>query len=336
MRVYRTPRDRFFTVIGNEVLRDSRLSFLARGVLAYLLSLADGVREDVRTLADNNPGIGRRGISKALDELEAAGYYVRTTIRDPQTGRVTTLTAVYDTPQVKPVPDTPGTGSPEVGASGSNPKGFKEHGKETPTPLTPQDGEANPAVEDEPVGGGREDSHETDNPNDDEHQGGAGRGSGPAVAADRFADVLPLFGRLRQRDGRLTFSPAEVRSLAPLVVEWRSRGVADAGIVEALTVGLPAEIKSPAALVRSRLTRKMPAPVALRSTVAPLVDCEGGCGRTAPRGKTMCGDCEAGRQGVTVPAASSRGFEAFKAARAALGGRPLALLNVRRSVALPA
>ncbi|MFI9576955.1 helix-turn-helix domain-containing protein [Microbispora rosea] len=326
MRIYRTSRDRFFTVIGNEVLRDTRLSFLARGVLAYLLSLADGVREDVRTLADNNPGVGRRGISKALDELEAAGYYVRTTTRDPQTGRVTTLTAVYDTPQVKPITGTPGTGEALAGNTGSNPKGFKNLREETPTP---QGDEAAPAVEAEPVGGGREDSRETDNPNDDEHQGDDGPGNGPAVEADRFADVLPLFGRLRQRDGRLTFSPAEIRSLAPLVVEWRSRGVADAGIVEALTVGLPAEIKSPAALVRSRLTRKMPAPVAPRPAVVPLVDCEGDCGRTAPRGKTMCGDCETGRQGVTVPAASSRGFEAFRAARQAL-------LNVRRPVALPA
>ena len=68
--------------------------FTARGILGYLLSLPDGAREDVRTLADKNPGLGRRGVAKALDELVALGYYVRRTVRDEISGQVRTETHV--------------------------------------------------------------------------------------------------------------------------------------------------------------------------------------------------------------------------------------------------
>ncbi|RSO05647.1 hypothetical protein DMH18_30705 [Streptomyces sp. WAC 06783] len=81
-------------MLANGTIRDRRLSFTARGILAHLLSLPDGAREDVRTLADRNPGVGRRGVSKAVQGLEDAGYYIRRTIRGPETGRVWTETFV--------------------------------------------------------------------------------------------------------------------------------------------------------------------------------------------------------------------------------------------------
>ncbi|MEV1006365.1 hypothetical protein [Streptomyces sp. NPDC049881] len=143
MRIHLTARTRHFTVLGNEVLHDKRLSFTARGVLAYLLSLPDGAREDVRTLADNNPGTGRRGIAKAVDELIALGYYVRRTVRCELTGRVRTETHVYDVPQTDPPPTRPtpppppppGTGDPRDGRPGESPEGVKNRGKEPSLPA---------------------------------------------------------------------------------------------------------------------------------------------------------------------------------------------------------
>lgn len=134
MRINLTARTRAFTVLGNEVLRDRRLSFTARGILAYLLSLPDGAREDVRTLADKNPGLGRRGVAKALDELVALGYYVRRTVRDEISGQVRTETHVFDRPQDpgEPLPVPAGTGPPAAGGAGRFPKG-KKNREEVPS-----------------------------------------------------------------------------------------------------------------------------------------------------------------------------------------------------------
>ena len=136
MRINLTARTRAFTVLGNEVLRDRRLSFTARGILSYLLSLPDGAREDVRTLADKNPGLGRRGVAKALDELIALGYYARRTLRDEDSGQIRTTTYVFDTPQPPgtPLPAPAGTGGTKAGKPGSPLKGKRTGEKNPPTP----------------------------------------------------------------------------------------------------------------------------------------------------------------------------------------------------------
>ncbi|WP_436786575.1 hypothetical protein [Yinghuangia sp. YIM S10712] len=95
MHIHLTARTHAFTSIGNEVLQDRRLSFTARGILVYLLSLPDGSPMDVRALADEHPHLGRRAISKAVDELIELGYYERRTVRYRQTGQVRTEVHVY-------------------------------------------------------------------------------------------------------------------------------------------------------------------------------------------------------------------------------------------------
>ncbi|WP_156727862.1 helix-turn-helix domain-containing protein [Streptomyces apocyni] len=139
MRINRSARTRCFTVLGNEVLRDRRLSFTARGLLAYMLSLPDGAREDVRTLADKNPGLGRRGIAKALDELIEYGYYVRRTARDQDSGQVRTETHVFDTPHTAagaaPLPASAGTGEAGSGKTGASPQEEKNPEKEPTHPA---------------------------------------------------------------------------------------------------------------------------------------------------------------------------------------------------------
>ncbi|WP_052847366.1 helix-turn-helix domain-containing protein [Streptomyces avicenniae] len=143
MHVHLSARTRHFTVLGNDVLRDNRLSFTARGILCYLLSLPDGAREDVRTLADKHPNVGRRGVAKALDELVALGYYVRRSVRCARTGHVRTETHVFDVPQTgppptpppaPPPPPPPGTGEPPGGGAGASPEGVKNPGEEPSLP----------------------------------------------------------------------------------------------------------------------------------------------------------------------------------------------------------
>lgn len=69
-----------FTIISNSALRDERLSWKARGLLAYLLSMETGWQTSVRRLATVAPD-GKSAVETALAELQAAGYLERVQTR---------------------------------------------------------------------------------------------------------------------------------------------------------------------------------------------------------------------------------------------------------------
>ncbi|WP_238431923.1 hypothetical protein [Streptomyces cavernae] len=56
----------------------------------------------------------------------------------------------------------------------------------------------------------------------------------------------------------LTLSHTECMELAPLLAEWFTRGVTDEAVIQTLTAGLPTPVHHPAALLRNRLTNKLP------------------------------------------------------------------------------
>ncbi|MBS2966067.1 helix-turn-helix domain-containing protein, partial [Actinocrinis puniceicyclus] len=124
MHTHRTARTRFFTTLGNEVLRDNRLSFCARGILGHLLSLPDGQRGDIRTLTERTPE-GRERVASALRELERFGYLRRAVKRAPD-GRLHTEVDVFDAPagasaQAAPKAGNPGSGGPAHRPDGDHP-----------------------------------------------------------------------------------------------------------------------------------------------------------------------------------------------------------------------
>jgi hypothetical protein len=96
--IVRTPRlERDFTVLPNRALRDPYLSYRARGVLAYVLSMPDNWRTSADTLA--RQGLeGRDAIRAAINELIRAGYARRVKAQDER-GRYTTELHFYDTPK---------------------------------------------------------------------------------------------------------------------------------------------------------------------------------------------------------------------------------------------
>ncbi len=96
--IVRTPRlERDFTVLPNRALRDPYLSYRARGVLAYVLSMPDNWRTSGDTLA--RQGLeGRDAIRAAINELIRAGYARRVKAQDER-GRYTTELHFYDTPK---------------------------------------------------------------------------------------------------------------------------------------------------------------------------------------------------------------------------------------------
>lgn len=103
LRIFRSRPDDNFTIVPNVALRDSRLSYLARGILAELLTHADGWDTNADALWQaaqrSRPGRaeGRRAFRAAFSELEDRGYLVRRTVRGER-GRFITVLELHDTP----------------------------------------------------------------------------------------------------------------------------------------------------------------------------------------------------------------------------------------------
>ncbi|GAA1990422.1 helix-turn-helix domain-containing protein [Catenulispora subtropica] len=259
MRIHGTRQAGFFTKVPNPTVRDHALSFTARGLLAYMLSLPDGAREDVKTLA-NKSVEGRSAISRALHELESRGYLARTKSRDDE-GRISTHVEVFAdrdgaSPQVEPATVAPGTGRPGGGKSGSK---TEEAGLEDSLP--PHNG-----TDEAPTSGEA-----------------AGREGG------ELSQSLSLLTRLGRDEPRLHLAASEAASLAPLVDAWLANGLTPSHVTSALTAGLPGRVHQAAALVRHRLVAKMPAAAPARAPRLEWHECAD-CG--APmRTAGLCRDC---------------------------------------------
>lgn len=121
LRIHRSPMESGYTMIPNAALRDTRLSFTARGVLAELLSRP----EDWQTSADamwrqarkhrGNDAEGRRAFRGAFAELEAAGYLFRSKRREGS--QYITVLDLYDRPRRRTDSGTSETGTSESGTS---------------------------------------------------------------------------------------------------------------------------------------------------------------------------------------------------------------------------
>ncbi|QDM57101.1 helix-turn-helix DNA-binding domain protein [Rhodococcus phage Whack] len=114
-----------FTILSNEVVNDTRLSFRARGVLIWLLSKPVDWRTRSESIAAQSDKDGRDAVRSAMRELADLGYLVRVKMQDPETGQWSTTSTVYEIPADQadsPAPGNPVAGDPVTGEPGALPR----------------------------------------------------------------------------------------------------------------------------------------------------------------------------------------------------------------------
>jgi hypothetical protein len=104
--------DDHFTQIPNEWLRDSRLTFKARGLLAMLLSHSEGWSLSIAAIAEQNQE-GKDAIRSAIAELQEFGYLSRSQVND--NGRFGEAVWVTQDPTATPLAGFPSSGFPSSG-----------------------------------------------------------------------------------------------------------------------------------------------------------------------------------------------------------------------------
>jgi hypothetical protein len=127
--IKRAPRpDHGFLIIRNDVVRDRRLSYLARGLLASILSRPDNWTISAERLAaETDADEGTKTVRRALTELESAGYLERRRVRGER-GRFVWEQIIYDTPRTVSKP-APGAVSAGRTISPSPPEGHPPDGE---------------------------------------------------------------------------------------------------------------------------------------------------------------------------------------------------------------
>ena len=114
MAIIRSRREKNYTVLLNDGLRDQRLSFKARGLMAYMLSMPDDWKFYRKELEKHSSKDGRDSILSGLKELEEFGYLKRQKIRSDDGKFDSQDFLLVDVPAFSPQPDFPDTGKPDT------------------------------------------------------------------------------------------------------------------------------------------------------------------------------------------------------------------------------
>lgn len=143
MSIVRSPRPgQAFTIIGNAVLRDERLSMRGLGLLVRLLSRPDNWETNSEVLA-REFNCGREQTRGVLKELCQAGY-MRLVKEQDAKGHWSSKWFVFDAPEEpkteQPKSEQPEPGKPYVGDLGAIKKTDLLSTDKKNTPLTPQGG----------------------------------------------------------------------------------------------------------------------------------------------------------------------------------------------------
>ena len=110
-RIRRAKHEKNYTVILNATIQDSRLSWKARGLHHYILSLPDDWDICIAHLSEQSLNDGMAIVKSALKELETFGYLSKVRLKDDRGRFLKCVWDIYETPQV----DKPQVDKPQVG-----------------------------------------------------------------------------------------------------------------------------------------------------------------------------------------------------------------------------
>ena len=106
MSVFRVEKNKGYTVMSNQHLRNHALSLKAKGLLSQMLSLPEDWDYTLQGLAQiNKESID--AIREAVRELERAGYIKRSRERDERGCLRGTVYTIYEQPHAEPTPEEP-------------------------------------------------------------------------------------------------------------------------------------------------------------------------------------------------------------------------------------
>ncbi|HDR7713067.1 DnaD domain protein [Bacillus bombysepticus] len=115
MGIFRVKKDNNYSVINNTGLKDKRLSWKAKGILAYILTLPDDwvfYREELSQHAKD----GINSLRAGMQELKEYGYIKRFPVRDEKNKIVRWETIIYEIPvDDYPPVENPPAGKPVAG-----------------------------------------------------------------------------------------------------------------------------------------------------------------------------------------------------------------------------
>ncbi|MDM5239076.1 DnaD domain protein [Bacillus cereus] len=108
MGIFRVKKDNNYSVINNTGLKDKSLSWKAKGILAYALTLPDDWTFHISELAQHAKD-GEDSLRTGISELKKAGYVKRYPVRDEKTKKITSWeTEIYESPhREKPLVEKP-------------------------------------------------------------------------------------------------------------------------------------------------------------------------------------------------------------------------------------
>jgi hypothetical protein len=119
---YREKKERDFTVMANHHLRNEKLSWKAKGLLSYMLSLPDDW-EIYQSELEKHSKDGRDCLRGAIKELENEGYIVKQQKRNSKGIFENNTFKIIENPSFSPFTGNPSTDNPStVNPSTENPK----------------------------------------------------------------------------------------------------------------------------------------------------------------------------------------------------------------------